>query len=593
MNKRRGIVWKNFLILMSFITGLTLCITYFIYRNTVSVMNEEFSNVNMDHAVAAENNLVLTMEQTNRLASGICVLQKSLTFWGVEQPELLKEDFYSELSSILKSYAYGVNNTVYSIMLYSDEYKRVMDASMDEPYMLSGTQEDAQKNTDWIQGLTDLKGDKVRTTIATRQINGKYPHVLSFIKQYYYGDGWGAVAVDVNLEELYSAIWPQNVSSTSVYILDAEGRVIVNNEKNSLYASTAEFPQLELFSRTEQEVSLVLEDGKNPYAYAQRYNETYGLYIVAVSELDDFNQQMQIAQLETIGIGASCIIIACLLVWVYSYMASRPVKSILNFLQNSADYQDFPVTSEREVQEIVDYIVASLQKNEELENQLEKRMDILRKTQLQALIAQINPHFLFNTLNVIVMLIDAEVEDSVAAQVTADLADILKYALSNEDLVLLSEEVESAKKYVYILEQRYKNRFKTIFNVSPELHSVRIPKLILQPLIENAVFHGIAAKSQNAGGTLTIEGKKEKLQFGDEEIWGVRIDIIDNGRGMSRAEIDKVLHSLKKEPISMEHIGIENVAKRLSLLFPGKSSLEIQSTPGEGTCVSLMFPYAE
>ncbi len=593
MNKRRGIVWKNFFILMSFVTVLTLGITFFIYRNTVSVMNEEFSEVNLNHAVTAEDDLVLMLEQTNRLASGICVLQKSQTFWGVEQPEMLKEDFYAELGSILKSHAFGVNSTVYSITLYSHEYNRVMSDSMREPYVLTNTEEDAQKNADWCLHLSDMQGDKVRTFIVTRAVNGKYPHVLSIIKQYYYGENWGAVAVDIDLKDLYFEIWPQNMDSTSIYVLDSDGRVIINSEKKSLYASSSEYPHLDLFSRTNQEVSLIWEDGETPYAYAQRYNETYGLYTVAVSELDDFDRQMQITQLETLGIGVSCIILACLLVWVYSNIASKPVKSILNFLQNASNQQDLPAASEREVQEIVDYIVENLQKNEELEKQLEKRMDILRKTQLQALKTQINPHFLFNTLNVIVMLIDAEVEDSVAAEVTADLADILKYSLSNEDLVLLSEEVESAKKYVYILEQRYKNRFKTVFNVLPELYSVRIPKLILQPLIENAVFHGIAAKEQNVFGVLTIEGKKEKLQFGDEELWGVRINIMDDGRGMSQEEIDKVLRSLDKEPLSMEHIGIENVAKRMSLMFPGKSRIEIQSKQDEGTCVSLIFPYAE
>ena len=200
---------------------------------------------------------------------------------------------------------------------------------------------------------------------------------------------------------------------------------------------------------------------------------------------------------------------------------------------------------------------------------------------------------MFNTLNVIVMLIDEEVEDSCAAQVTADLADVLHYSLSDEDLVVLKDELDHTRKYVYILEQRYCGNFKTRFDIAPELLDIRVPKLILQPLIENAVFHGIVARDTDSNGLLTIIGRKELCVFEQEEIWGVRIDIIDNGHGMTEEEIRRVVASLKDEHIGMSHIGVQNVAKRLALLFPHNSRLDIKSKVGEGTCISLVFPYTE
>ena len=232
--------------------------------------------------------------------------------------------------------------------------------------------------------------------------------------------------------------------------------------------------------------------------------------------------------------------------------------------------------------------MSNLQRNAALEEKLEERVHMLKETQIQALKAQINPHFLFNTLNIIVMLIDEEVEDSQAAQVTVALADVLRYSLSDENMVSLFEELEYTQKYVSILEQRYKGKFQAHFEVSDEIMEVRVPRLILQPLIENAVFHGISAKDDVQGGELTISGHKELYTFGDEEVWVVRMDVIDNGCGMKAEKVEELLENVKEEQISM---GVQNVVKRLALLFPKQSKMEIYSEPGKGTKVSCIFPY--
>ena len=113
------------------------------------------------------------------------------------------------------------------------------------------------------------------------------------------------------------------------------------------------------------------------------------------------------------------------------------MKDILNRLLNPIDFHEYLSDSEKEVQEVADYIVSNLQQNAALEKMLEERVYMLKETQIQALKAQINPHFLFNTLNIIVMLMDEEIEDSQAAQVTMALAEVLRYSLSDEDLVSL------------------------------------------------------------------------------------------------------------------------------------------------------------
>ena len=130
------------------------------------------------------------------------------------------------------------------------------------------------------------------------------------------------------------------------------------------------------------------------------------------------------------------------------------------------------------------------------------------------------------------------------------------------------------------------------FDISEDIMEVRVPRLILQPLIENAVFHGISAKDDVKDGELTISGHKELYAFESEKVKAVRINVIDNGCGMHAQKVEELLNAVKEESISMNHIGVQNVAKRLALLFPKHSKVEIYSDVGKGTTVSCIFPYS-
>lgn len=589
---KRGASWVQFCVLMSFIAVLIILITFFIYQNAISAMEDEINNANMNQASQLENNMVQLIEQTERLASGICIQQESLMFWGIENPNMVDTNFYTELGAMLKSYSYSMGDFISSIVLYSPLYHRIIQEGLNLPYVPKSGEINMTYNYAWIDYLEDVEKG-VHTQSVYRAVNDSYPYVLTMIKQFSYSNGWGAVAIDMNLEKVYYALWPEKIKGTTVWVLNEEGKVIIRDDKNELFASRESFEELKFFQETKDEISLLWKNGEVPVSYVQRYLEEYGLYFVVVSELEDFQKQMQDVRFEAFGIGFLCVLIACLMVWIYVNVANKPLQSILSMLRDPVNCHTYMTPNSREVQEIVDRIISNIQMNDTLREELEKRMDILRQTQLQALKAQINPHFLFNTLNVIVMLIDAEVEDSVAAQVTADLAAVLHYALSDEDLVLLSKELEHTRKFIFILEQRYKGRFRTQIDIEPELLKVKVPKLTLQPLIENAVFHGIAPKHMMKGGLLSITGRKVRDLFGEEESWAARIDVADNGKGMLQEEIDKVMISLAEERVSMNHIGVQNVAKRLALLFPQKSRLEIQSKSGEGTCISLFFPFEQ
>ncbi len=591
MLKKRHVFRTNFLILMSFISVLIILITFLIYRNAINVIENEISNVNMSQVIQAEDNLSRAIKRADRLAAGLCIDDSVQLFWKQESPELANEEFYNRLYTKLKTYTYSLSDYVSSIMLYAPKYNRVMDQDMRNPYVLTNREVDQYQNIGWIEDLQSID-ELVQTQVMYRRDSNNYPYVMTIVKQYKTTDGWGAVAIDIDLKKAYQVIWPE-ADDTLIWVIDEQDRALIYQNKNELFEEISAFEQLQLFEQIAEEKQLIWNEGEIPIAYAQRYCREYGLYIVGVSLLHNFRSQMLQEGIRAVGIGLICIVISCALVWLYVSFVNKPLKSILSVLDNPLDYREYSRQTPDEVQEIVDRIVSHLQMNDALREELEKRMEVLRLTQLQALKAQINPHFLFNTLNVIVTLIDKEVEDSQASQVTIHLANILRYCLSDENLVVLESELEYTRKYLFVLEQRYQGNFHFQFDIEPDLLSIKVPKLILQPLIENAVFHGMIPKCLEEGGCLTISGHKELFAFEDKEVTAIRINIIDNGIGMSEEEIGKVMATLSDEQISMNHIGVANVAKRLALLFPQNSKLEIRSQPGEGTCISLLFPYSK
>ena len=592
MRRKRNTAWGNLFILMIFVTLLITFITFFAYRNATSLIKEESCKNNMYQAIQVQENLLKTISQADRLAGAIGVADETKVFWYNAHPELLYDDFYRSLGSILTSYVYSMRDFIFSVMLYAPEFGRVQSEVMDTPYILRDTESDRLQNAEWIALLEDVEEGKTKTQLVLRGAYNGYPYVMTVIKQIRSGAGWGAVAIDVDLAKLYTQICNEAATDTKVWVLDKEGRVVVHEKKNELYADAGKFEMLQFFEKVPEEVSFLSENSKIPIAYAQRYVEEYGFYIVTVTELTGLNYILLEERLNAVYIGLGCVLLSGMVLCVYAYLTKKSMKDILYRLLNPIDFQEYLSDSEKEVQEVADYIVSNLQQNAALEKRLEERVHMLKETQIQALKAQINPHFLFNTLNIIVMLIDEEIEDSQAAQVTMALAEVLRYSLADEDLVSLFEELEHTKKYLSILEQRYKGKFGVCFDISEDIMEVRVPRLILQPLIENAVFHGISAKDDVKDGELTISGHKELYTFEGEEVWVVRIDVVDNGRGMHAQKVEELLNAVREEKISMNHIGVQNVAKRLALLFPKHSKVEIYSDVGKGTTVSCIFPYS-
>lgn len=225
-------------------------------------------------------------------------------------------------------------------------------------------------------------------------------------------------------------------------------------------------------------------------------------------------------------------------------------------------------------------IQKSYEKIDDLMKKIVLEQNERRKSELDALQSQINPHFLYNTLESITWMVEGEKNDEAAFMIT-QLAKFFRISLSKGRTVIsIKDELQHAQSYMNIQKVRYKNTFSVMFDVEEEVYSCCTVKLILQPILENAISYGVSAMDE--GGEIRVTGQKEKGR--------IILTVADNGIGMSREEAEFALTDNTRVPKRGSGVGLVNVNNRIQLLFGKEYGLKIESEPDEGTAVSVIIP---
>ena len=226
----------------------------------------------------------------------------------------------------------------------------------------------------------------------------------------------------------------------------------------------------------------------------------------------------------------------------------------------------------------------SIQKSYEQIDSLMKKIVLeqneRRKSELDALQSQINPHFLYNTLESITWMIEGERNDG-AACMFRRLARLFRISLSKgRTVITVADELQHARSYMNIQKIRYKNAFSVVFDVDQEVCSCCTVKLILQPILENAINYGVSGMDDC--GEIRVTGR---LEDGN-----VILSVTDNGIGMSEEQVALILTDSSRMHKRGSGVGLVNVNNRIRLLFGGEYGLTVESEPDEGTTVSVRIP---
>lgn len=278
-----------------------------------------------------------------------------------------------------------------------------------------------------------------------------------------------------------------------------------------------------------------------------------------------------------------CVLIVMFLVKQIYKKQGRPIRDIVQCMNDVSNGNLKSRTTYNKNDEIGFMSLEFNKMMERLDNQVNVliEMDIqLKNAQLRAYENQINPHFLYNTLDLIRMMALNGDSDKIES-VIVSMANLLRYNLSVETEVLMKQEIKSIEDYFRILSMRFGDKFDYNIDVAPEVVDCKILKFLIQPLIENSIRHGIE-KKQNQG---YVELSCRKV--GDE----IAVIVRDNGVGMSEEELQKLKVEMYSGEPADAHIGIRNIYKRISIFYQGKGTIDFYSRKNEMTMVLLKIPY--
>ena len=266
---------------------------------------------------------------------------------------------------------------------------------------------------------------------------------------------------------------------------------------------------------------------------------------------------------------------------------TRPIlrlnRSIQNMEGGKVDPDSVYIGGPTEIENLGRSLQGSFKQVNALMDDVVREQEERRRSELDALQSQINPHFLYNTLDSIVWMIEGERNADAVFMVT-QLASLFRISLSKGRTVIsIRNEIVHARNYMNIQKVRYKDTFEVRWDIEEEILEYCTVKLVLQPILENAIYYGVEPMGDE--GEIIVSGKKEGKD--------IYLTVRDNGLGMPQEKVDQLLSDEEHEEREHKHgsgVGLINVHKRIMLRFGRQYGLVIESEPDEGTAVTIHLP---
>ena len=464
----------------------------------------------------------------------------------------------SEVRKLIRSFVY-THDFIHSVYVYSEKEQLIVNKN--ETIDI----EDCA-DLGWLEYYEKL--DINDGCIIPRKYASRYPGFISVIRSVGIPGAkkTGCVVVNINVEKINDLIYSENENQMHVFLLDSENRVCLSRDISMIGKVTNE------------DNSVTMGDDLEFKLYSKHQGLTY---IAAVSKL--YMKDMQQYSVIYMIMIMLFLFIVCIIstVWI-SLKTYAPIKSLLH-LFSPVELNDLKEKHQSEISYISENIKNSIDRNNELEQEINYRLMTLNRAQLYALQTQINPHFFNNVLEAInwTAINKMGIKNEISSMLRA-LSNLLDLSLDSENyLIAIEDELKHANIYVYIMNEIYGDHLDFIWDFDREVSKCQILKLTLQPILENAIEHGI--KSQKGKGKIFISAKI----VGND----IKISVQDNGIGMTEENLEKLREGLRKaNNLSGKHIGLKNVNQRIKLVFGQEYGISVESKVNVGTTVEILIP---
>ncbi|ULO04681.1 sensor histidine kinase [Paenibacillus sp. 19GGS1-52] len=578
LNGFHSIHHRLFMLFLFCMSGILLIVSLLYYSRTTVQIHEKISDL-------SQKNVAQTAGLFSLLYKGYDSLSKSLSN-NFEMIRLLNEitdepavAYINEqtITNIIGAIFYSRDDLI-GIHVISDKgklynygnYLNVMDPNY--------------KTEEWYRQIQASSGKMVWLGVYKHSLIDQVEDspVFAFGRQIYDLNEHkpiGIVLYETNPQPVLDALDNLKIGEHSqVYLMSPDGRFVSS--------STDPAPDLKTLPSLQNSSNVVVKQEKGRLIVASKLSFS-GWWLLSITPNRDLNVELVEMKRYLLIVISILILVSTLIASIVSKTISSPLKKLIREMKQ-VEIGNFRgmvnVSSYQEINILVASFNRMVIRIEELIERVKLSSVSEKNAELHALQSQVNPHFLYNTLDMIYWMLDEEGNEQLG-ELVLSLSSMFRYSSQWEDgvEVTLHEELEQIGHYLKIISIRLEGRVQIVMDIDERFLNIRIPKMTVQPVIENAVKHGL--ESLGRQGILKL--------YTREEGSSLKIIVEDNGVGMDEEQLNRMrdsLYGLSPKESGKNGIGLQNLHSRLQHMFGESYGLQIQSFPGEGTQVAIVLP---
>lgn len=379
----------------------------------------------------------------------------------------------------------------------------------------------------------------------------------------------GVVFINIQEPVISEFVHPELGKSGFMYIVDENNKIITH-------------PNKDLISKND-EMNNLSGSNRGNFILIREKSSVTGWYVIGVIPISELTKESEFIR----GIIIIILLLVCFFAAIFAIFIYHntviPIKEMTRLMKRVEDGDlqvSMPSKYKDEIGQLSNGFSLMIKRLKESMDNVYKEQEALRKAEIKSLQYQINPHFLYNTLDSIVWLARANKNKEVISMIIA-ITKLFRIGLSRgNDIITIKEEVDHVTSYLSIQKMRYSKKLEYEIDIPENIMNYQVVKVILQPLIENAIYHGIKLKREK--GIISITAK--------EDIDKITFIVKDTGIGMTEEKLTMVNDGLQGKTESMSIYGIKNVNERLKLCYGDNYGLHYSSVYQEGTTVEVIIP---
>lgn len=569
----RNQIMTGFLLVMAVVLAVNSVISY---RSSSGLLTEHAERHMRLTAAQANGRMEALINQVNTLTLQIAIdpaVQQVLLKEAAGQPASFQTR--QNLGAIV-SKAQLFSTDIHALELYTQSYKRM--------YPLDDRQLDQRLKPEWIAaadvnrgkiawlGIDPEDGDSV---LAVRQI--------PLIDRWYSNGGYLAVKVRRDYFKFREPVYV-NRNESLLFLLDGSGSLIASNLPGGTDPA-------DILAHIQQDALTI--DGKE-YRAVREQTAVPGWQLVMLTPLHSITDGISVLRSAVLISGAIGFLLFLIMSWFLSTLITQPIRHLMRVMRsvrlgklkpNPKQY------SNREMNELNDTYNRMVREIDQLIQLVYEKEIMQSRTELKALQAQINPHFLFNTLEAFYWSLEEKNEPELARLVIA-MSELFRYTISQpqmEEWVTIRDELDHVERYLAIIQMRLGDRITWRIESDPKAEEAIIPKLLIQPIVENAVQHGL--ENKRGPGSVVVRAVP------DASSSAVEISVEDDGFGMAPSVLERVRNRIGSGKLPSDKgagMAIANVYRRLQLFYADTAfdfGFTIDSSPESGTKVRFAIPW--